>query len=336
MALKPALRRAAPAAAFVLSAILCAGLAGAVLAQTPAAPTPTPQSRGPQAPAVEPLIKDAHFHHIHMNSTDPAAAIEFYVKHFKSQKARFAGLTDAVWAQRAWLLFTKVNTPPDKRLNAGIWHIGWGSTDPRADYARQQSLGAKFFAELSDASELVGAPAGSGRIMAMYIEGPDRQLIELNTDPDTNFGHMHLLSADPLAAGDWYIKMFGMRGQLTTPQTSREPRFFRGRQNYPSKNLTFDNMSILIYPQQYAMTDYPDDWKGVTELQPTRGKVNDHFGVSVPNLDEAIAKLKGAGVKVTAEPRSIGDGKVRFAFIEGPDKVAIEVMEDKSEHPPYS
>jgi hypothetical protein len=36
---------------------------------------------------------------------------------------------------------------------------------------------------------------------------------------------------------------------------------------------------------------------------------------------------------VTAEPRTIADGKVEFAFIEGPDQVAIELLEDHTDRP---
>lgn len=42
--------------------------------------------------------------------------------------------------------------------------------------------------------------------------------------------------------------------------------------------------------------------------------------------------MKTAGVKVTAEPRSVGP--IKFAFIEGPDRVAIELIEDRSPAPP--
>ena len=38
----------------------------------------------------------AHFHHVHLNSTDPAAAVEFYTSRFKARKESFAGLGDAV------------------------------------------------------------------------------------------------------------------------------------------------------------------------------------------------------------------------------------------------
>ena len=56
--------------------------------------------------------------------------------------------------------------------------------------------------------------------------------------------------------------------------------------------------------------------------------------IEAPDLDVALARLRGAGVKVTQEPRQGPGGKFRYAFIEGPDRVAIEVIEDKTTHPP--
>ena len=62
----------------------------------------------------------AHFHHIQLNSTDPAAAINFYTAKFDCEKARFAGKTDAVWAQKSWLLFNKVGKPPQADVTITI------------------------------------------------------------------------------------------------------------------------------------------------------------------------------------------------------------------------
>ena len=56
----------------------------------------------------------------------------------------------------------------------------------------------------------------------------------------------------------------------------------------------------------------------------------DHIGISVENLDDAIAKLRREGVTVTDEPKSIAGGKVKFAFIEGPDKMRIEIIEGRA------
>src|SRR5437764_14286946 len=83
----------------------------------------------PALGAAETPTAPAHFHHLHLNTTDPAKAIEFYTRTFDCEKARFAGVLDAVWAQKSWLLFTKVSTPPPSDIISTIWHFGWGAED---------------------------------------------------------------------------------------------------------------------------------------------------------------------------------------------------------------
>ena len=92
----------------------------------------------PQAPL-------AHFHHVHLNAIDPAAAIGFYTAKFDCEKARFGGVMDAVKAQDVWLLFTKVPEAPPWELVSPIWHIGWGAEDMRSTYQKQLDIGTKFF-----------------------------------------------------------------------------------------------------------------------------------------------------------------------------------------------
>ena len=41
--------------------------------------------------AAAPSLAQTHFHHAHLNSTDPAAAIEFYTTHLSGEKATFGG-----------------------------------------------------------------------------------------------------------------------------------------------------------------------------------------------------------------------------------------------------
>ena len=282
-----------------------------------------------------PLVAGAHWHHFHFNSTDPNAAIEYYTKHFDAKRARFAGLSDAVWTQKSWLLFTKVNAKPSTAHDTAIWHVGWGAPDPKGEFQRQKELGNKFFQPLTDISTgLGGAP---DRFYYMYVESPDGTWIELNTARTDNFGHMHLFAADPIATGDWYIKFFGATGRaLSTADTpSRNPRIsLTGLQVGPSSSLYLDNVNMIIYPIQYSQKAYASDWEpGQTELASTRGNVNDHFGISVPNLEDALRVLRANGVKVTQEPRDV-QGKFKFAFIEGPDHIAIELIEDHTERPP--
>jgi catechol 2,3-dioxygenase-like lactoylglutathione lyase family enzyme len=283
-------------------------------------------ANSPTSAQTTPLTaNEAHFHHLHLNTLDPKAAIEFYTSKFDCEKARFAGLMDGVWAQKSWMLFTKVSTPPASDLTTSIWHFGWGAENMKAEYERQQKLGTKFFTPLTDISDIGGNAGAKDLFYYAYVESPDKALIELNTAGHHRFGHIHLFSADPIAAGEWYIKYFGARGRIPT---SREPRMYRGYQIGPSVSLTVDNVNIIIFPAEYLKKDYPDRWKGKVELESTKGHVVDHVGFSFENLSEALEKMRKDRVKVTDEIRTIG--KVKFAFVEGPDKIRIELVEGQA------
>ena len=265
-----------------------------------------------QTAATSPL---AHFHHVHLNTTDPSAAIAFYTSKFKARKESFAGLSDAVWSGDSWLLFTKVDSPPPSELLSGIWHIGWGAEDMQSTYQLQLAKGTRFATPITDISDLVG---GNRQFFYAYVDGPDHVLIELNTARHHNFGHVHLFSADPPAAGAWYAKELGVR---SFPQT--EKRIYRNVQIAPAAFVTADHVSMIIYPVEY---------RGGT-IVPTRGRVIDHLGFSVDDLDATLERLRNDGVKVIAEPSSLADGRVKSAFIEGPDQVAIELIEDATPKP---
>jgi catechol 2,3-dioxygenase-like lactoylglutathione lyase family enzyme len=279
-----------------------------------------------QEPAVAPL---AHFHHVHLNSTDPAAAIAFYTSKFDCEKAKFAGKIDAVWAQKSWLLFDKVSTPPKSEITSAIWHIGWGAEDIKATYQKQLDSGTKFETPLSDISDIGGGKANSGLILFAYVDGPDHELIELNSATHHHFGHIHLLSKDPIATGEWYIKELGMVRRGSGP-VSREPRMYRGFQIGPSMSLMMDNVNFIIFPMEYAKTQWPELWKERNDFDSTSGHVTDHLGFSVENLNQTLERLKKDGVKVTDGPYSSPGGA--HAFVEGPDHVRIELVEDKPNH----
>lgn len=275
----------------------------------------------------QPTIANAHFHHLHLNATDPAAAIEFYASKFDAEKAKFAGVADAVWTQKSWILFNKVATPPVSDITSTIWHFGWGAEDMKATYEKQVASGTKFQTPITDISDIGGASRGgqplTGTFFYAYVDGPDHSLIELNTARFHRFGHIHLLSEDPLAAAEWYAKHFG----AAPAGKQAQARTYRDVQIAPSATVNIDNVNMIIYPVQYARTSKWLSWEGRTAFESTKGHVVDHIGISVDNLDDALAKLKAAGIAITDPPRSAAGGKIKFAFIEGPDKMRIEIIE---------
>ena len=53
------------------------------------------------------------FHHLHLNSLDPDAAIDFYVRQFPStSKTSWGGLPALASPNDVLILFSKVDTPP--------------------------------------------------------------------------------------------------------------------------------------------------------------------------------------------------------------------------------
>ncbi len=271
-------------------------------------------------------VPDAHFHHLHLNATDPKAAIEFYTTKFDAEKARFAGLIDAVWAQKSWILFAKAAAAPPSDVVSTIWHFGWGAEDMKATYQKQIDSGTKFATPLTDISDIGGNPnAKMGVFFYAYVLGPDNALIELNTANHHHFGHLHLLSENPVAAGEWYAKHFGVK-----PRSSAAVRMYRNVQIGPSSSFMMDDVNVILYPMEYATSSHMPGWENRKTFEPTKGRVVDHIGISVDNLDDAIARLRKEGVTVTDEPKSAAGGKVKYAFIEGPDKMRIEIIEGRA------
>ena len=83
----------------------------------------------------------------------------------------------------------------------------------------------------------------------------------------------------------------------------------------PSGGVQFDDVSILIRP-----------WPGGGLVSP-RGKIVDHWALSVPDLSPTVARLKREGVKFLDDIHPWGT--MRAAMIEGPDRIAIELVEVK-------
>jgi hypothetical protein len=83
----------------------------------------------------------------------------------------------------------------------------------------------------------------------------------------------------------------------------------------PAGGVNFDDISISIRP-----------WPG-GGLVSTRGKIYDHWALSTANLDATVARLKSENVKFLEEIHPWGNS--RAAMIDGPDRIAIELVEVK-------
>jgi len=197
------------------------------------------------------------FHHLHLNSTNPDKAIDFYVRSFPTtSKSTWGGLPALKSPNNVLVLFTKVDQPPATQPQTAVWHFGWHVTNERAAMARLRADGVTLVplyttdeggtvninsdtwpgtggvlgltkAQIEEAKKNNVKPAGGAGFA--YIRGPDDALIEVQGDmPAERFNHVHMYYEDPFCSQIWYQKHLnapvpqGRRGVSGTSTTRTE------------------------------------------------------------------------------------------------------------------
>jgi catechol 2,3-dioxygenase-like lactoylglutathione lyase family enzyme len=308
------------------------------------------------------MLPTPGFHHLHLNSVDPAAAIEFYTKQFPTTaKVSWGALPALASPNNVLILFTKVGAAPATSPQTAIWHFGWHVTDTRESLESYRSRtdvtllplytgddGGTVFvssdtwpgtggvlglttAQIADAKARGVQPTRAGGFG--YLQGPDNAIVEYaGNRPAERFNHVHLYHEDPFCAQLWYQKhlnapVFAGRTS-TTPLTEATCRVARGPdRTFPALEPAgmFRTPSAAVEFGDVALLSYMR--QGDRPLVDTRGHVYDHIAVSVADLDAWVAKLHGEGVRFLEEPYQLGD--TRAVMIEGPSLEALELVEIK-------
>ena len=308
------------------------------------------------------MLPTPGFHHLHLNSVNPDAAIDFYVRQFaRSAKASWGGLPALQSPNNVLLLFTKVDTPPAIEPQTAIWHFGWHVTDVRKDLEAYKSRSEVKLLPLYTTDEggsvLISSdtwpgaggalgltkpqiaearakglkPAGGGGFA--YMQAPDRAIVEyMGNFPAERFNHVHLYQEDPFCAQLWYQKHLNapvMPGRASpTPMTEANCKVERGiDRTWPALNQEgmFRTPRAAVMFGDVALTWYAR--QGEQPLAGTRGQLYDHIAFSVTDLDAWIAKLRDEGVIFLDGPYRLGE--TRAVMIEGPSREALELVEVK-------
>jgi len=310
------------------------------------------------------------FHHLHLNSVDPDAAINFYARQFPtSSKASWGGLPALKAPNNVLILFTKVATAPATSPQTAIWHFGWHVTDTRASLESYQGRPDVTLLPLYTGDEggavLVSSDTwpGTGGVLGLtqaqiadakargvqptrtggfgYMRGPDNAIVEYaGNRPAERFNHVHLYQEDPFCAQLWYQKhlhapVYAGRTS-STPLTEATCKVARGPdRTWPAleREGMFRTPGAAVEFGDVALLWYMR--QGDRPLVNSRGHVSDHIALSVADLDAWVAKLRGEGVRFLEEPYTLGD--TRAVMIEGPSREALELVEvkdlDGPQHP---
>jgi catechol 2,3-dioxygenase-like lactoylglutathione lyase family enzyme len=144
-----------------------------------------------------------------------------------------------------------------------------------------------------------------------YILGPDGAKVELVTNRDANpppikYHHVHFINKQYVEMQQWYMKAFD--ATLRPGQTD----FFIGA-DLPGVGYS---LNFFRWEGDQAVTHVP-----------TAGRVYDHVGFEVRNLEEFCRKLEAKGIKLTVPYSKVPALNIAHAFVTDPWGVSIELTE---------
>lgn len=122
---------------------------------------------------------------------------------------------------------------------------------------------------------------------------------------DYRLDHIHLRTAEPRTAAQFYIDMFGAVpvGEVM---------------NGAALRVMVNLGGLLMFIEQVppeTPAPPPAPFRGI-----------EHIGLLVADIEVAAAELRAKGAKFVVEPRSPAPG-IKIAFLEGPDGVRIEILQ---------
>ena len=126
------------------------------------------------------------------------------------------------------------------------------------------------------------------------------------------YDHVHLRSPDPDATARFFETMFGaeVTRSIYPPGT-----LYPGQQRI---TMRLGGQTVLIAPP------HPHESTAPAPAFPYYGL--EHIGLTVDNVDEAVAELRAKGADIAIGPLTRNAG-LRLAFIRGPEGIMVELVQ---------
>ncbi len=252
--------------------------------------------------------------HYHLNVTSVEAHKRFWVDTLGGTAMKFGNI-DVVKFPDAFI-FLRVQKPAGPTRGTAFDHIGFAVPNVPAMATK---LAAAGYQETTGREPKPGEvpPAASGTSAVYgrfaYFLGPDGAKIELVTSdqkdaPPIVAHHIHFINKQYVEMQQWYMKVFD--ATLRPGQTD----FFIGA------DLPGVGYSLNFFR-----------WEGDQSIThvPTAGRVVDHVGFEVKNLEEFCKRLEAKGIRLTRPytKKTAAMNNIATAMIVDPWGVSIELTE---------
>jgi hypothetical protein len=305
------------------------------------------------------LLAAPVFHHVHQNSTDPAAAIADFQKVYPVLvKVTVGGFEGVQIPNVMSILFTKVPAPaPTQPQSAFLRHVFSvpnvrelvkqlrsikrdvrplytleGTTVDVSAETYQNGMTRTAYEE-AKAKGTLAPPTKTGGYIIFW--GPENVLIETTERTtlkpgEATYGLVDMWQDHSICAELWYTSHLNAAtraGRGGAPA----PVYTEATCKVPKSEYSFPSVEKMGTRRQpgggAAFSPVSLNWfvsQSDTPLAPTRGQLVDHIAISVPTLDPWIAKLKAENVTFLQQPYTFGD--MRAIMIEGPSRESIEII----------
>src|SRR5436190_13895668 len=254
--------------------------------------------------------------HYHLNVTSVEAHRKFWVDTLGGTAMKFGPDNIDVIKFPDIFLFLRVKPPMGPTRGTALDHIGFAVPDVPALTTRIVAAGYTLTtgrepAPGQEATAAAGTAAPYGRFA--YILGPDGAKVELVTAagpnaPPIQHHHVHFINKQYVEMQQWYMKAFD--ATLRPGQTD----FFIGA------DLPGVGYSLNFFR-----------WEGDQSIVhvPTKGRVVDHVGFEVKNLEDFCRRLEAKVIKLTRPytKKTAAMNNIATAMVVDPWGVSIELTE---------
>lgn len=231
--------------------------------------------------------------HVHLNVEDPELHRQIWIDHFGAKPLDRDGLT-GVKIPGMVLLFRQ-QTPIGDATTTALDHFGILIRNRDEALEKWQAAGL----------EVGRIFTGSEGFPNAYAHGPDGFRMELQQDVDlpaiAATQHLHYMTDTHLEVQDWYTENFGA--------------VFSHRGSHDGVDLPGINFSLDGLR------------RGPRDNFPTKGRLIDHIGFEVDNLEAFCKQLEAKGVVFDVPYRKVERLGLGLAFLTDPAGVYVELTE---------
>jgi catechol 2,3-dioxygenase-like lactoylglutathione lyase family enzyme len=229
--------------------------------------------------------------HVHLNVTDIEVHKKLFVETFGGTFVQKGPLATIKFPNMLVALAQRAPSGPSQ--GTVMDHFGFKVKDIKAMVETLKAQGYEIQSEFTGAEGFPNA----------YVLGPDGLRLEMQEDKTLSAraipNHIHFQTPDYLKLLDWYVDTFSV--------TKRARGTIQTTADAGTVNMSFANSR--------------------TPVVGTRGRVIDHIGFEVDNLETFARALEAKGIKLDSPVREVASIALKIAFFTDPSGTYIELTE---------